>query len=329
MPSSYSNQIRLELMANGENSNTWGSKANTVFELVEDAIAGMATVAVTGGAYSLTTNNGASDEARNAALKFTGALASNSTVTIPSVAKHYVVWNATTNAFTLSLKTSGGAAVAVAQGDKVVLWCDGTELYALSPSAAIRDSTNKATPVDADRFGFWDSVTGLLNYATWANIKATLQGTITALTNAAGIDIKGTNTNDAAAAGDVGEIVSSTVASGSGVALTSVVAKDVTTISLTAGDWDVFGFVGILPAAATSITSFGGSSSQTTNTLDSVNFVINRYAAFVPGNSELRSAITTTRISLAAPATIYLVALASFTVSTCVAFGSIYARRRR
>lgn len=154
-------------------------------------------------------------------------------------------------------------------------------------------------------------------------------GDITALTNAAGIDIKGTNTNDSAAAGDVGEIVSSTVASGSGVSLTSNVAKDVTTISLTAGDWDVFGFIGILPAAATSITSFGGSSSQTTNTLDSVNFIINRYAAFVPGNSELRSAFTTTRISVSGTTTVYLVALASFTVSTCVGFGSIYARRRR
>ncbi len=39
----------------------------------------------------------------------------------------------------------------------------------------IEGSTNKATPVDADRFGFWDSVADILKYATWANIKATLK----------------------------------------------------------------------------------------------------------------------------------------------------------
>lgn len=141
MASTYSSQLRLELMADGENSGTWGSKTNTGLNLIEDAIAGMATVAVTGGAYSLTTNNAAADEARNLGLKFTGTLTSNSTITIPSVAKLYVVWNATSGAFTLSLKTSGGSATAVTQGSKFVMWCDGTEVYVLATGAGSGDFT--------------------------------------------------------------------------------------------------------------------------------------------------------------------------------------------
>ena len=132
MASTYSSQLRLELMANGENSGTWGTKTNTTLDLIEDAIAGMATVAVTGGAYSLTSNNAAADEARCLALKFTGTLTSTSTITVPSVAKMYVVWNATSGAYTLSLKTSGGGATAVTQGAKVILWCDGTTIYDLT-----------------------------------------------------------------------------------------------------------------------------------------------------------------------------------------------------
>jgi hypothetical protein len=47
--------------------------------------------------------------------------------------------------------------------------------------AAIHAATNKTTPVDADEIGIWDSVSGLLNYVTWANLKTTLGGTFAAL----------------------------------------------------------------------------------------------------------------------------------------------------
>ena len=128
MASTYSTALRLELQANGENSNTWGTKANGVFQRIEEAIAGIATVNTTGGAYSLTTANGTTDEARNAILKFTGVLVSNSTITVPSVSKRYLVWNATTGNFTLTVKTGAGAGVAVPQGKLMELICDGTDV---------------------------------------------------------------------------------------------------------------------------------------------------------------------------------------------------------
>ena len=46
MPSTYTSRLRLELQATGENRTTWGINANQVFSRIEEAIAGMAQVAM-------------------------------------------------------------------------------------------------------------------------------------------------------------------------------------------------------------------------------------------------------------------------------------------
>lgn len=134
MASSYSSKLRLELMADGEKSSTWGQITNTnLGTLIEGAIAGMATVAVSGD-YSLTTNNGAADEARMAILKFTGTLSADRVITIPSATKHYLIWNACTGNYKLTIKTSGGSTnVDLASGAKVLVFCDATDVYEIGP----------------------------------------------------------------------------------------------------------------------------------------------------------------------------------------------------
>lgn len=129
MPSTYTTRLRLEKQADGENDTSWGSRTNTVFDLIDDAISGMTTVATTGGTTTLTTNNSAADEARRAILKVTGALVSNATIVIPAQTKTYLVWNATSGAYTLTIKTSGGVGVVVTQGYKAIIFCDGTDCY--------------------------------------------------------------------------------------------------------------------------------------------------------------------------------------------------------
>jgi len=136
MPSSYSSRLRLEKQATGENTDNWGVLLNTLIDLIDSSIAGMATVAVTGGAYSLTANNSVADESRMAILKFTGVLASNSVITVPTQSKLYTVWNATSGAYTLTLKTAAGSGVAVAQGKKGMLLCDGTNVLEAFDSLA-------------------------------------------------------------------------------------------------------------------------------------------------------------------------------------------------
>jgi len=62
----------------------------------------------------------------------------------------------------------------------------------LDIAGEINSATAKATPVDADKLGIWNSVTGLLNSLTWANLKATLGSGLEFLTT--GLSIKGTST---------------------------------------------------------------------------------------------------------------------------------------
>lgn len=161
-----------------------------------------------------------------------------------------------------------------------------------------------------------------------ANSDITSMSVVTQLSTAAGVAVRGTNTNDNAAAGFVGEVISSTIASGAAVSLTSTVTANITSISLTAGDWDVSGYVQFTSAATTSITLLAGGVSITSATIATDSFRIPT-AAFVPGAGNIRNTIPTTRVSLAATTTYYLVASATFTVDTLAASGSILARRAR
>ena len=149
-----------------------------------------------------------------------------------------------------------------------------------------------------------------------------------------GIPVQGTNTNDDAAAGNIGEHISGNLASGSATSLTSVTAKTITSISLTAGDWEVAGWIVFLPAITTNSIQFNASISLTNNTLDIANDRINAItydgtAGVVLGGNSCRVYTGSTRVSLSATTTVYLVGLAQFTVSTLTAYGHIKARRVR
>lgn len=145
------------------------------------------------------------------------------------------------------------------------------------------------------------------------------------------LKLKGTNTNDAAAAGYVGEVITSTIAVGSAISLTTGVQANVTSISLTAGDWDVSGVVLMDSGATTNITRVGAGTSSTSAVLDVTKGYYNHlHSGYVPGGGQFRAMpLNTSRFSLSGTTTIYLVALASFTVSTCTAYGTISARRVR
>lgn len=154
--------------------------------------------------------------------------------------------------------------------------------------------------------------------------------------NTPDLGYKGTNTNNNSATGFIGEYVESVIASGSAVALTTATAKDVTTISLTAGDWDVE-FISEFTGGATTTVNYlvGSVSSGATNTLDQTNgrFVAHNFGAATLFNA-VPSALfgfagITARFSLSATTTIRAVAQASFGTSTCSAYGVLRARRVR
>lgn len=124
----FTTRIGLEKQTDGENPNSWGDVLNqNVIDLVDDAIAGYEIVSVSSVAVSLTSNNGAPDQARNFGLRFEGALTADVTVTIPQKEKIYFVYNLTSGAHKVFMKTAGGTAVTVADsGSGIMMACDGT-----------------------------------------------------------------------------------------------------------------------------------------------------------------------------------------------------------
>lgn len=142
--------------------------------------------------------------------------------------------------------------------------------------------------------------------------------------------IIGTTTNDNAAAGSVGELISSEIAFGSAIALTTLTPTNITSISLTAGDWDLWGNIYCATAGATNTTVVLGWLDATSATIPSTQFVgVMSYGAAGLVNVDTAFVVPSRRYSLSATTTIYLSVYTAFTVSTLSGFGNIYARRRR
>lgn len=143
--------------------------------------------------------------------------------------------------------------------------------------------------------------------------------------------IVGTTTNDSANAGSVGEFISSTVLSGSAVSLSNNTAANVTSISLTAGDWDVRGNVAFLANAATVTTYLQGwTSSSSAATPTDPNNGANAYTFVNTTGINLPNlTIGTQRFSLSGTTTVFLEAKSVFSTNTNAAYGFIGARRVR
>jgi hypothetical protein len=163
MPSSFTSRIGLEQQATGEGNNVWGANLNSnVIGLIEDAIAGLTSVALTASDVTLTKANGTPDQSRAAILYLHGTLGANVAVVVPSVTKAYVVDNRTTGAFSATVRTAGGSGVAVPQGTAQTLYVTGTSVIATSPAtsatspafgtaafANVGTSVNELAPVSA------------------------------------------------------------------------------------------------------------------------------------------------------------------------------------
>ena len=136
MASTYSPDLRIELIANGKKSGTWGTITNlNLGTLIEDAIAGVATVTTSSAAQALTVFNGAQDQARCSTLVLDTAAASNYNVYVPPVPKLYVVRNASAT-YTCTLyastvsgnTTAAGSGITVPTSTSMLVCCDGVNI---------------------------------------------------------------------------------------------------------------------------------------------------------------------------------------------------------
>lgn len=133
MASTYSTSLKLELIGQGEQSGTWGVTTNNNFgNLVEQAITGVQTISMSNATYTLQSYDGALDEARNAVLVIGGTNLAGQDLIAPAVEKLYTLRNI--SGANVTIKTSGGNGVAVANNSYAQVYCDGTDFYNATPS---------------------------------------------------------------------------------------------------------------------------------------------------------------------------------------------------
>ena len=132
MASSYSTNLKLELITTGEKSGTWGTITNTNLQQLEQAASGYISVDVAASDVALAISNGAISNGKNLYYKLTGTLAANRTVTLPdSTERVVIIEDATTRGAsnrTLTFKTASGNGITIPVGSKSLLYSDGTNV---------------------------------------------------------------------------------------------------------------------------------------------------------------------------------------------------------
>jgi hypothetical protein len=135
MPSTFSPNLRIELIATGEQAGTWGSTTNTnLGTLIEDAIAGYVSVSITSADQALTANNGAADQSRNMVVNLTTTTTANFNVYIPPTDKVYIIRNASAYSATIYCSTvignttAAGTGVTIPAGKETIIFADGTNV---------------------------------------------------------------------------------------------------------------------------------------------------------------------------------------------------------
>jgi hypothetical protein len=217
---------------------------------------------------------------------------------------------------TLNVKGASAATIRVDNGSAVYdVFAGGQDVFQQNSSAtgSMRFRTGAST---VDRLII--AADGTINAQGNPITNARYQGTITGITNGAN-----------ATAGNVGEILSAT---SSAINLTTNSWANLTSITLTPGDWLVWGGISFAPSTTTSITELIGGINTVNNNWNAL--PIGNFREFFPAivptaTRTLVRPISTVRYNVTTNTTIFLNTLAVFTVSLLTASGTITAQRFR
>ena len=132
MASSYSTDLKLELMVTGEKAGQWGDITNTNLNILQQAIGGYEQIALnatTGATLSFT--DGVVSDGKNAVLDLTGTITTSVNVIVPDgIEKNYIIKNSTSGAHDVVVKTTSGTGATFDSTDKgfKLVYSDGTDV---------------------------------------------------------------------------------------------------------------------------------------------------------------------------------------------------------
>ena len=155
----------------------FGQSATFAFDYTVISVAGT-------GNYTLT-----GTELNRVAYRFTGALTGNRVIIVPATVQQYWVDNQTTGAYTFTVKTSAGLGVALASGERAIMYSDGTDVlradtYGVSYPISVAQGGTGATTAGAALINLGGTSTGIALFtaasqsAAWSALGVAQSGNI-------------------------------------------------------------------------------------------------------------------------------------------------------
>ena len=170
MASTYSSDLKLELITTGEKAGTWGTITNTNLQQLEQAASGYVSVNVGSSDTALAISQGATSNGKNLYIKLTGTLAANRSVTVPDTFERvYIVEDGTGRSnsnYTLTFKTVSGTGVVLPPGSTSLIYSDGTNVNKGLIKKGYYTVPANYTAVDGDQLFVNTSATGINAAAT-------------------------------------------------------------------------------------------------------------------------------------------------------------------
>lgn len=170
MPTSYTSLLGYALPATGELDGTWGTTVNnSITQLIEDSVAGVATASVTAGNWTLsTTGSGAANEARCAIIIPTGTPGVSRNIIAPSQSKAYVVDNQSNAA--IVFKGAATTGVTLSAGGKALIAWNGSDFVNIGVAGLPDQTSNSGKFLTTNGTNASWAVVGVTNGALTGNL---------------------------------------------------------------------------------------------------------------------------------------------------------------
>lgn len=186
MSSSYSTNLKIELVATGEQVGIWGDTTNNNFvNVFEQALVGRGNPIFTSDA-NLTislVNSVNSQTARNLYLNVTSSVSLTATrdLIVPTSNKTYVVENNTTGSQSIRIITAAGTGITIPNGRRMAVYVNGTDVvaawdYAQLAGGTVSGATITGSTINSTTIGASSASTGAFTTLT-SSSTTTLNGT--------------------------------------------------------------------------------------------------------------------------------------------------------
>lgn len=265
MASTFSPNLRLELIGTGEQQGTWGATTNTnLGTLLEEAIGGYVSVTVSDvGDTTLSTVDGGADQSRNMVINLTGAITADRDVICPAIEKLYVVNNNTSGGHDITFKVSGQTGVIIPNGETIFVYVDGTDANPITGTMAIQDSDSVViTGGTIDNVDITNGTINVANVVT-SNVSITGGSISNVSLSSSNVSITGGSITGTSVSANS---VSSSNVSITGGTITGITSFGSSNVSINGGTID-----GITSLGASNVAITSGSFTGATN-IESTNF---------------------------------------------------------